>query len=91
MDKMEEWNGSTLTHGFSVMVYRDTVAGIFCAKIHTYSPAVWSQYVPGDQSMMTNDDPEELTHKDLSALRELTRQRITNRCGEIKDFENRAL
>lgn len=91
MDKVEEWTGSSRTHGFSVMVYRDAAAGMFVAKIHTYSGPEWTQYIPGDLSMQKDDDPEELTHKDLSTLRELTKQRIASHCGEIKDFENRAL
>ncbi len=39
--------------------------------------------------MMKFDEPEELRDGDLEALRELTKRRITERCGRIHQFMER--
>lgn len=87
MDKVAMWNGMTQTHGFLVEVYRDARAGVFVAQIQTSSPALIPQYIPGTPTpMMEFDDREELRSDDLNQLRELTKTRISSRCGRILQF-----
>jgi hypothetical protein len=89
--KVEVWGGETATHGFSIDVFRNTKAGLFIAMIHTYSPPSFSEYFPSANTTIHHDEPEELKHHDLDQLREATKQRITNRCGKIKNFDSRVL
>ena len=87
MEKVANWNGKTQSHGFNVDVSRDRKTGIFVAQLHTYSPPLMQQHVPGAPTpMMEFDDPEEIKHKDLAQLRELTKKQITSRCGNILQF-----
>ncbi len=81
------WSGMTQTHGFLVEVFRDAKAEVFVAKIQTSSPALIRQYIPGTPTpMMEFDDPEELRSEELIQLRELTKNRISGRCGRILQF-----
>ena len=87
MDKVTNWNGMTQSHGFDVQVSRDTETGMFVAQLHTSSPPLVPQHIPGSPTpMMGFDDPAEIKHKDLDQLRELTKKQITSRCGEILQF-----
>lgn len=87
MDKVTSWNGMTQSHGFQVEVYRDTKAKDFVAEIHTSSPALTPQHIPGSPTLMMKfDDPEEVRHEELDKLREITKQTITNRRGKILQF-----
>ena len=87
MDKMAQWYGMTHTHGCQVKVYRDTKTRGFVAQIQTSSPALMPQHTPGTlMPMMEYDDPEEIGNEELDELREMTKQRITSRCGEILQF-----
>lgn len=91
MKQFKVWKGVTQTHGFNVDVFRDDQTDEFLARIFTYSPPDWAQHFPGNESWMTNDEPEELRNKDLDQLRELIKRQITARCGKIKEFDNEKL
>jgi hypothetical protein len=87
MEKVAIWTGMTQTHGFLVEVYRDAKAGGFVAQIRTSSPALIPQYIPGTPTpMMEFDDPEELRSEELIQRGELTKNRISGRCGRILQF-----
>ena len=87
MGKVANWNGRTQSHGFNVDVSRDRKTGMFVAQLHTSSPPLMQQHSPGARPpMMKFDEPEEIKHEDLDQLRELTKNRITSRCGKILQF-----
>jgi hypothetical protein len=87
MDKVTNWNGMTQSHGFDVEVSCDAKTGMFVAQLQTSSPPLMSQHIPGASTpMMEFDDLEEIKHKDLDQLRELTKKQITDRCGKILRF-----
>ena len=87
MNKIATWNGMTQSHGFFIDVFRDTATGGFVAQIHTSSPALVPQHVPGTPiQMMDFDEQDEMRHEELDQLGELTKQRIISRCGKILQF-----
>jgi hypothetical protein len=87
MEKVADWNGMTQSHGFNVEVFRDAKSGTFIARLHTSSPPLMPQHIPGAPTpMMKFDDPEEIKHKDFDQVRELTKIQITDRCGKILKF-----
>lgn len=93
MEKVADWNGMTQSHGFDVEVFHDTTSGTFVARLHTSSPPLMPQHVPGAPTLMMEfDDPEEIKHEDFDQVRELTKKQIADRCGKILHFfERRAL
>ena len=87
MDKVADWNGMTQSHGFNVEVFRDPKTGMFVAQLHTYSPPLMPQHIPGASTPVLNfDDPEEIKHEDFDQVRELAKKQITDRCGKMLQF-----
>jgi hypothetical protein len=87
MEKVADWNGMTQSHGFSVEVFHDATSRMFIARIHTSSPPLMPQHIPGSPTpMMKFDDLEEIKNEGFEQVRELTKKLITDRCGKILRF-----
>lgn len=88
--KIAVWNGMTLSHGFVVDVFKDGEQGLFSAKITASSPALFRALAPGEKPpMMSFEDPIKVRSDDLDVLRALVRKAISERYGEIRNFQER--
>ena len=92
MDKVADWRGVTKSHEFHVTVCRDAQTGEFVANTDLSSPASVPNLRrdPGKAPARRDfDQLEELRHENLDGLRDLTKQRISGRCGDILQFVER--
>ena len=86
MDRVGTWFGMTGSHGFNIDVYQD--GSQFVAVINTYSPSRHRAGSGMPAGAMEFDITEEARADALEALREAVKERISRRCGEIRQFQS---
>ena len=86
MNRVGTWFGMTGSHGFNIDVYQD--ADQFVAVINTYAPSRHRAAAGSPAGSMDFDITEEARADGLETLREVVKQRIARRCGEIRQFHS---